>query len=126
MKICLVVAASVVCTFSQIAWAKTPITARTVGAVSSAVHFCGQIDPRHKEQLSKAAERLMMGWSSRSLAQVKHTAEFEDGYTVMDGVVHELSMDRAVQLCAAAVGQAGTEPARARGPEPARARGPSR
>ena len=101
MKICLVVAASVLCTLSQFAMADAAIAPSDFGALTSAVHFCGQIDPRHKVQLSEAAEKLTKGVSVKSRAQMKQTAEFANGYALIDGVLHELSEGNAVQLCAA-------------------------
>ena len=122
MKICLVATASVLCTLSQFAMADAALTPSDFGALTSAVDFCGQVDPRHKKQLSEVAKKLMKGVSEKSMAQMKHTAEFANGYALIDGVVHELSNANAVQLCTAALGQA--EPTR-RGPsEPTRGKGP--
>ena len=114
MKICLVAAASVLCTLSQFAMADAALTPSDFGALTSAVHFCGQVDPRHKVQLSEAAEKLTKGMSVKSRAQMKQTAEFKNGYALIDGVAHELSNASAVQLCTAA---AATDPKgyRARG-----------
>jgi hypothetical protein len=103
MKISLAIAMCVASAVPVLALAEAPMTAPTVGALMSVVNYCGQVDPRHEQQMEKVAGKLMKGVSDKDVKRMKQTTEFKSGYDLIDGVLRGLAKEDGVRLCAAAL-----------------------
>jgi hypothetical protein len=79
------------------------ITASSVGALTSAAQFCGEIDPHHRQQFEQNVVQALKGIKPKDIDVMKALGDFKNAYVVVDGVLRAARRADAEQLCSASL-----------------------